>query len=68
MKPRIKYVRPHLFGIPFDPCWACSSPESIQYGKTPSEAYQAWLADMPKTVPGCLLRRVLNRAFDAFVG
>jgi len=68
MKPRIRYVKPYFFGLPCSPTWVCSSPESTQTGSTPEEAYRAWLADMPKSYIGCVVRRISNKIADALIG
>lgn len=60
-KPRIRYLaKPWAFGVQFGPMYICETDIAIGFGKSASEAYEAWLKDVPKTVIGRTFRRLLN--------
>lgn len=61
MKPHIRYITPYLYGIPCRKQWACQSPEAIELGDSPQQAYEKWERSAPKTAFGRWVARVCDK-------
>jgi hypothetical protein len=62
-KPRIYYVSSRMFGMYFQH-WVCESKYWFGCGNSPQEAYEKWLADVPKTAIGRFFRRIGSAIHD----